>query len=308
MKFTSQALVICLAASVLAVCPLTGAAASKQEARVTQIVRDVKLLPSETEARPAAVNDQVREGIAVRTGDKSRSELTFVDLTISRLGANTIYSFNRAGRSVDLESGSILMRVPKNSGGGNVKTDVVSVAITGTTLILETTRAGRSKLIVLEGSSRMSLVKVRGQSRDVAAGQMLDVPAGATTLPMPVNIDLNQVMKTHPLITGFPPLPSRDLIAAAARNQGPPGADDEPVYQGQPVAGQPGGFSPGLPGFGLPPLFPGGRNPGNRDPGSRDPGTRNPGGSSATGKGDQTDRRSARGVKKPASPNDPGGR
>ena len=39
---------------------------------------------------------------------------------------------------------------------------------------------------------------------------------------MPVDIDLNDVMKTHPLITDFPPLPSRDLIVAAAQQQNPP--------------------------------------------------------------------------------------
>ena len=52
---------------------------------------------------------------------------------------------------------------------------------------------------------------------------MLDVPAGATTLPLPTNVDLNQVMNTHPLITDFPPLPSRDLIVAASQQQQPPG-------------------------------------------------------------------------------------
>jgi hypothetical protein len=242
-----------LACALVSTLSLSGnAAAANNEARVTQVIRDVKLLPSDAEARAAAVNDQVREGIAVRTGDKSRSELTFRDLTLSRLGANTIFSFDKAGRSVQLDAGSVLVRVPKNSGGGNVRTNAVSVAVTGTTLIIETTRAGRNKLIVLEGSSRLSLVKYRGQFRDVRGGQMLNVPPGAKTLPMPVNIDVNQVMKTHPLVVGFPPLPSRDLIAATGRN--PRGANGEPVYQGQPVGGPPVAT---VPTFGLPPFAPG---------------------------------------------------
>ena len=275
-----------LAASIVAASmlsqPAANAAAAAKEGRVTQIIRDVKLLPSEAEARPAAVNDQVREGIAVRTGDKSRSELTFNDLTINRLGANTIFSFNKAGRSVQLDGGSILLRVPKDSGGGTVRANAVTVAVTGTTLILETARGGRSKLIVLEGGARLALVKNRSQNRDVRAGQMLDVPAGATTLPMPVDIDLNQVMKTHPLITDFRPLPSRDLIADAARKQRPGG---EPVYQGRPVGGRPV-IVGGQPFPGLPPFFPGGGNPGGR-PSRGDPtdpgGANNPGGSGASG-------------------------
>lgn len=235
------------------------AAAPAKEARVTQIVRDVKVLPEEGAARPATVNDGVGEGEAVRTGDASRSELTFADLTISRLGANTIYSFNRAGRDVQLTNGSILLRVPKGSGGGSIRTDPVTVAVTGTTLIFEHARAGRSKLIVLEGGARLALRKVRGQSRDLRAGQMLEVPAGATTLGMPVDIILDEVMKTHPLITNFRPLPSRDLIAQAARDQ----ANGERVYQGQPVSGRPRGPSIGI---GIGGLFGGGPTVGNRDP------------------------------------------
>lgn len=202
-------------------------------ARVTQVVREVNLLPANAKARPAALNDQVQEGIAVRTGDRSRSELTFPDVTITRLGANTVFTFDRSGRGVDLSGGSVLLRVPKNSGGANVRTTTVSVAVTGTTLILESGGGGRARLIVLEGSTRLSLRRYRNQSRDVRGGQMLEVPAGARTLPMPKNIDLNQVMKTHPLITGFRPLPSRDLILTAAQN--PRGPGDEPIYQGQPV-------------------------------------------------------------------------
>jgi hypothetical protein len=38
---------------------------------------------------------------------------------------------------------------------------------------------------------------------------------------MPVNFDLNQLMRTHPLITDFKPLPSQPLIMAAAQQPQP---------------------------------------------------------------------------------------
>jgi hypothetical protein len=194
------------------------AADSRKEARVTQVIRDVKILPSDAAARPAVVNDKVREDTGVRTGGDSRSELTFADLTITRLGSNTIFSFNKAGHNVQLDSGSILLRVPKDSGGGRIKTSAVTVAVTGTTVILESLR----KLFVLEGSARLSLVKYPSQFQNVRAGQMVDVPPGAKTVPLPTNFDLNELMNSHPLITDFPPLPSRDLIAAASQQQSPP--------------------------------------------------------------------------------------
>src|SRR5260370_8645859 len=67
-------------------------AADLKEAEVTQVIQDVKLLPSNASARPAAVNDNVRQGTAVKTGDQSRSELTFKDKTITRPGDKPLFS------------------------------------------------------------------------------------------------------------------------------------------------------------------------------------------------------------------------
>jgi hypothetical protein len=208
--------------AVLLVASYAVAADSRKEARVTQIIRDVKILPADASARAAVVNDRVADDTGVRTGGESRSELTFTDLTITRLGANTIFSFNKAGRNAQVDSGSILLRVPKDSGGGRIRTSAVTVAVTGTTVIMETARGGRNKLIILEGSARLSLVKYPKQFQNARGGQMIDVPPGATTVPLPVNVDLNDIMKKHPLITDFPPLPSRDLIAATSQQQQPP--------------------------------------------------------------------------------------
>lgn len=72
--------------------PIVSHAAPLRECRVTQVVSDVKLLPEKAAPRPAEMNDPVHYGTAVRTGTQSRSELTFVDQTITRLGANTIFS------------------------------------------------------------------------------------------------------------------------------------------------------------------------------------------------------------------------
>jgi FecR protein len=199
---------------------------ASDEAHVTRIIRDVNLVPFKSDPRPAILNDKVNEGTAVRTGNESRSELTFVDLTITRLGANSVYSFNRAGRNVELGGGSILLRVPKDSGGARITASAVTVGVTGTTLILESVR--RSKLIVLEGSARISLRKFPMESASVHGGQMIDVPPGATQLPPVVNINVDDVMQKHPLVTDFPPLPTRDAIYA--------GQPSTPI-KGQPVAG-----------------------------------------------------------------------
>src|SRR4030095_16321264 len=102
-----------------------------KEAKVTQVIQDVKVLPSNAAPRPAAVNDSVRQGTAVQTGVQSRSELTFKDQTITRLGEKTIFSVGEGSRTIDLGSGQFLLCVPKKAGGAKVKIGVVTAAITG---------------------------------------------------------------------------------------------------------------------------------------------------------------------------------
>ena len=102
-----------------------------KEAKVTQVIQDVRVLPSNASARPAAVNDDVRQGTAVQTGVQSRSELTFKDKTMTRLGEKTIFSVGEGPRTIDLGSGQFLMYVPKKAGGAKVKAGVVTAAITG---------------------------------------------------------------------------------------------------------------------------------------------------------------------------------
>ena len=102
-----------------------------KEAQVTEVVQDVKLLPSNAAPRPATVNDNVHQGTAVWTGVQSRSELTFKDKTITRLGEKTIFSVGEGARTIDLGSGQFLLYVPKHSGGAKVKMGAVTAAITG---------------------------------------------------------------------------------------------------------------------------------------------------------------------------------
>lgn len=273
MKTASKILLGSVASAVI-ILPLPAAsAAGSKEAKVTQIIHEVKLLPENAAAREATLNDKVAEDTSVRTGGDSRSELTFPDLTITRLGANTIFSFNKSGRTANVNSGSILLRVPKESGGGTIKSSAVTVAITGTTVIFEGSRGGRNKLYTLEGSSRVALKKKPGDWRQVMAGQLLDVPPGATTLPMPVNFDVNQLMRTHPLITDFRPLPSYPLIMAVAQQPPPP-----PSYSGPSInINLPGGVNVGPRHWRDPHPNPTVTPRPNRNPpGTKPPGTTNP--------------------------------
>src|SRR5438045_5207430 len=184
-----------------------------KEARVTQVIKDVKLLPGQAAPRPAVVSDDVRGDTAVRTGADSLAELTFTDLTIARLGANTIFSFNEGTRTISLTNGAILLRVPKGSGGTKIQTAAVTAAITGTTVIAEYHRNSYAKYLVLEGTMRIYLKGVLGESVLMRAGQMMILNPNATRLSEPVDFDLERLLATSLFIQGFRPLPSMPLLA-----------------------------------------------------------------------------------------------
>jgi len=111
--------------------PTQVCAGDLKEAKVTQVIQDVRVLPSGAAPRPAALNDNVRHGTAVQTGVQSRSELTFKDQTITRLGEKTIFSVGEGPRTIDLGSGQFLLYTPKKTGGARVKAGPVTAAITG---------------------------------------------------------------------------------------------------------------------------------------------------------------------------------
>ncbi|MFZ0916297.1 MAG: FecR family protein [Candidatus Udaeobacter sp.] len=180
-----------------------------QEAKVTQVIQDVKVVPSGAAARPVTVNETVRQGNAVQTGTQSRSELTFKDQTITRLGEKTIYNIG-GGRTIEMDSGQFLLYVPKNKGGAKIKMGPVTAAITGTTVLGQVYPSGITEFTVLEGSACISADGV-GQTLLVMPGQMVTYDPISRRLEDPVEVDLQQELSS-PLIRDFRQLPSAPLI------------------------------------------------------------------------------------------------
>src|SRR5919201_387433 len=118
--------------------PALVTAAQPEQARVSQVIQDVRLLEAHGAPRPAAVNDRVTQQMGVRTGVESRAELTFTDLTLTRLGANTVFSFKQGARELDLTSGAVLLEVPPKAPAVKINTAAVTAAVTGGTALFAT--------------------------------------------------------------------------------------------------------------------------------------------------------------------------
>lgn len=177
-------------------------AAPLNEATVTRVVNKVEIIPANAAPQPADVGETIRGQTGVRTGSNSRAQLTFADQTLARLGANTLFSFERGTRALDLENGSILLRVPKGAGGATIRSAPVTAAITGTTVMMEYSpgNPGTVKLICLEGTVRLGLAGRLGESVLIGPGQMIAVGANARSLPDPVTVDVRRILKTSKLV------------------------------------------------------------------------------------------------------------
>lgn len=194
-------------------------AAPLTQSTVTEIIKEVNVLPpGAANPAPAKMNALVKAPERVRTGAESRTELTATDRTITRIGANTVFSFETAGRVINLERGSILLHSPKGAGGGTIKSGGASAAILGTTLIVAATEDGGFKVIVLEGRGRVTLPN--GRRANLDAGQMVFVlPAGAGFSPV-LNINLERLVAGSLLVKGFSrELPSVERINNAIKKQ-----------------------------------------------------------------------------------------
>jgi hypothetical protein len=203
------------------------AAANLAQAVVRQKVNVVTVAPSlNAAARPAATGAVVQDQNVVRTGNESRAELEFTDLTLARMGANSIFSFDSQARALEFTQGALLFSKPANSGRVEVRSGAISAAITGSTgfisnqpaAILKTAKgqiASKETTTVLgmleghiKGSAAWHPPNGAQQIFHFALGPGEMLVAQANRRPMVVQFDLPRFVKTSPLINAF----SRPLL------------------------------------------------------------------------------------------------
>jgi mannose-6-phosphate isomerase-like protein (cupin superfamily) len=159
------------------------------------------------------------EGTAVRTGAESRAELTFRDQSLTRLGANTLFSFGPGAHEYDLSNGAVLLCVPKQAGTAHVNTAAVTAAVTGGIAMAEFHHKSWTKFIVIEGKGVL-IIRNNGQKLTLLPGEIVTLPPGGKTFTKPQAIDLRKLTQKSLLIR-FSKLPgwAQSLIETAVENQ-----------------------------------------------------------------------------------------
>ncbi len=180
-------------------------AAGRKDAQVTQVIKQVHLLSAKAAARPASVNDRVAEGQAVRTGGDSRAELTFTDQSITRLGANSIFTYGDGAKELNLSSGAALIVVPKQAGQVTVNTAAATAAISGFSALVETHPKGIEKWMIIDGDACMKKKHSKEPCVTLHSGDMFILQPG--TRGSVQKFDIQKTVNSALLITEFGKLP-----------------------------------------------------------------------------------------------------
>lgn len=214
----------------------TGRGADLSQAVVRQKVNVVTLAPNLTaEPHPAAQGAVIRDENVVRTGTESRAELEFTDLTLARLGANSIFSFDAQARAMNFTRGAVLFSKPTNSGAIELRSGAITAAITGSTGFIsnvpiagikasgqrQISAKGTTTLVgmlegKLVGSVRWRNARGAEQRTDIHLGPGDLVVAQSGHPPVLGHFDIPRFLKTCPLVTKFShPLPNTAELARA---------------------------------------------------------------------------------------------
>ena len=190
----------------------TSHAIDLKQSKVTQVVNDVQIISAaDQKQKTATVNDVFAMPDILRTGAASRAELVAADETVTRVGANTIFSFDPANRTLDLKQGSLLFHSPHGKGGGTIHTGSATASVLGTTLIVATTPKGGMKVIDLEGSVEVKFLN--GLKQKLEPGQMTFILTNGNQLAPVIIFRLDELTANSLLVKGFSqPLDSLPLI------------------------------------------------------------------------------------------------
>ncbi|MEJ0088165.1 MAG: FecR domain-containing protein [Limisphaerales bacterium] len=198
MKKTFQiaAFFACTVLPSLAALPLT-------ESTFTEIIREANVVAAAGKSVvPAKTNEVFKVPDLVRTGLGSRVEMTAPDQTITRVGANTVFTFAPGGRDILLEHGSVLFHSPAGSGGGSIKYHGTAAAVLGTTELAAVLPDGSYKILDLEGNVKVILKNLL--SIELKPGQMVIIPPDGESFGPIENFNLGRLVPQLLLVVDFP--------------------------------------------------------------------------------------------------------
>ena len=167
-----------------------------------------------------ATGEVIRTKGKIQTGSSSRIELELPFSAIVRIGSNADFKFSLNAKQMSLAGGTMLLSLPEKVEGVSVEAGSVVTSVVQGDFEMSNV-GGTVKVIGLNGKVTTALAANPSDKRRLRAGQMVNVPAGATSMPPVTAIKLATLLKTS-ILFNMGPLPTSRAIRQNATAQSPP--------------------------------------------------------------------------------------
>ena len=168
----------------------------------------------------AVLNDKIESNTQVGTGEQSMCELSLDDKSVTRIGANAIFSFTEKERLVKCDKGTFLVSKDPETETITVTTGSVTAAISGSTVVLDV-KDDATHIAVAETTKGVVVTDKNGKSMTLQSGEGISATPNGMTSSTPQSVDVKDLTSSSPLFTekGLPPLANDALIKGVASAQ-----------------------------------------------------------------------------------------
>ena len=168
----------------------------------------------------AALNDRVESNTQVGTGAQSMCELSLDDKSITRIGANAVFSFVEQERLVKCDKGTFLVSKDPETETMTVTTGSVTAAVNGSTVMFDV-RGDATHVAVAETTTGVVVTDKNGKSMTLQSGEGISATPAGMASATPRSVDVKDLTSSSPLFTeaGLAPLANDALIKGVASAQ-----------------------------------------------------------------------------------------
>ena len=168
----------------------------------------------------AVLNDKIESDTQVGTGEQSMCEISLDDKSITRIGANSMFSFVQKERLVKCDKGTFLVSKDPETETMTVTTGSVTAAVNGSTVVFDV-RDDATHIAVAETTTGVVVTDKNGKSITLQSGEGISATPNGMTSSSPKSVDVKDLTSSSPLFTekGLPPLANDALIKGVASAQ-----------------------------------------------------------------------------------------
>jgi len=167
----------------------------------------------------AVLNDKVESNTQVGTGAQSMCELSLDDKSVTRIGANAVFTFVEQERLVKCDKGTFLVSKDPETDTMTVTTGSVTAAVNGSTVMFDVT-GDATHVAVAETTTGVVVTDKNGKSMTLQSGEGISATPAGMASATPRSVDVKD-LTSSPLFTeaGLAPLANNALIKGVVSAQ-----------------------------------------------------------------------------------------